>query len=119
MTLDHNHQLYKLSKTVDWYYLESELSELFAGRTESRYRFMAGALYLKTMYGWSSEQVVEKWLDCPYCRFLCGGEQALALTEFPYAPCLLDIWTRELSGRGYDILTSALLKSVAGNAVLH
>lgn len=86
MTLDHNHQLYKFSKTVDWRYLESELSELFTGRSESHYRFMAGALYLKTMYSLSSEQVVERWLSCPYSRFLCGGEQALALTEFPYSP---------------------------------
>ena len=114
MRLDRNHQLYKLSKRVDWPYLESELSHFFRDGNVVQHRFMAGMVYLKDVEQLSSEDAIEKWRECPYWRNFCGGASAIEATEYPYSPYLLDIWTRYLEGAGYEVLINALLRFPAG-----
>jgi hypothetical protein len=114
MRLDQNHQLYKLSTRVDWPYLESELSHFFKDGKGAQHRFMAGMVYLKDIAELSSAEAIDQWEECPYWRYLCGGAAAVEITEYPYSPHLLDVWTRSLEGEGYEVLINALLRLPAG-----
>lgn len=119
MRLDRNHKLYKLSKRVDWSYLESEMSHFFKDDNVAQHRFMAGMVYLKDATQVSSEEAISKWCECPYWRYLCGGPAALEATEYPYSPKLLDVWTRSLEGEGYEVLINALVRPTIGIPLKH
>ncbi|RVU80985.1 hypothetical protein EOL70_29430 [Leucothrix sargassi] len=108
MTLDQNHYLYKFHQSVDWAYIEARFS-YFSDNNEKN-RFLAALFYLRTMSQCSSEAAVKQWSECPYWRFFCGGEEAIDLREFPYSAGLLDIWSRELSEEGYDVMVRALFR---------
>ena len=110
MELDRNHQLYKLSKRVDWPYLESELSYFFKDNNGAQHRFMAGMVYLKDVSKMSSNEAIQQWSKCPYWRYLCGGSEAVETTEYPYSAQLLDVWTRSLEAEGYEVLINALIR---------
>ena len=119
MRLDQSHQLYKLSKRVDWNYLEAELSHFFKDDKAAQHRFMAGMVYLKDTAQISSAEAIAKWEECPYWRYLCGGPAAIETTEYPYSQQLLDVWTRSLEGEGYDVLINALLRPAVGIPLKH
>ena len=111
MQLNSNHEVYKLSEAIDWDYLLIGMSKLFSETDIAKCRLMAGLLYLKVMSGESSSEVLSKWLDCPYCRYLCSGSPTSTSEVLPFAPVVLDIWEREMSGAGNDLLIFAMLKT--------
>ncbi|WP_158278769.1 transposase [Leucothrix arctica] len=111
MQLNSNHELYQLSETVDWPYLELEMDKLFHVSDASKCRLMAGLLYLKIMTGLSSNEIASKWLECPYWRYFCGVAPTELSDGLPFAPVVLDIWEREMSGAGNDRLIFAMLKA--------
>ena len=112
MELDTNHKLYKLSSIINWLKLESEIKQNFDISDRYECRFVIGLLYLKSMSGLSSKEVVDKWQKDPYWRYLCGGRPTGKTEIFPYAPAILDIWDREFSGKGYEAMIGALLRSL-------
>lgn len=111
MQINSNHELYKLNHAVDWVYLQTEMQRLFGPNNISQCRLMAGLLYLKVMTGMSSDEVVAKWSECPYLRYFCGEQLTESADALPFAPVVLDIWEREMSGKGNNAMIFALLKS--------
>lgn len=69
-----NHALVKLSQTIDWNFLESKVSPLYAlkGRPGLSIRLMSGLHILKQMYNLSDEGVCERWEHDPYFQHFCG-----------------------------------------------
>jgi hypothetical protein len=111
MQLNSNHEIYQLSETVDWAYLETEMGKLFKSGDKPKHRLMAGLIYLKRMSGLSSKEVFSKWTSCPYWRFFCGVKSTGSAENLPFSPVVLDIWEREMSGAGNEIMIIAVSKA--------
>jgi len=75
--IDMNHALVKLSRTIDWSFLEERFGAVYEdkpGRPPLPTRLMAGLAILKHTYDLSDEVLCERWLENPYYQFFCGEE---------------------------------------------
>lgn len=108
--LNENHELYKLSESIDWIFIEDAITGLIIQPYQGQWRLVAGSIYLKSFYDLSTAEVIERWCACPYCRFFCSGE---VMTEnadaFPVLPEVLEKLSLALAGEGYDTMIQALL----------
>jgi IS5 family transposase len=69
-----NHELVKLARSIDWEYLDAEVTPYFAdiGRPALPSRLMIGLHILKHMYQLSDDRVLEAWIENPYYQCFCG-----------------------------------------------
>ena len=75
--LDMDHALVKLSRTIDWSFLEQRFGAVYEdkpGRPPLPTRLMAGLAILKHTYDLSDEVLCERWVENPYYQFFCGEE---------------------------------------------
>jgi IS5 family transposase len=75
--IDMNHALVKLSRTIDWSFLEQQFGAVYEdkpGRPPLPTRLMAGLAILKHTYDLSDEVLCERWVENPYYQFFCGEE---------------------------------------------
>jgi transposase, IS5 family len=75
--IDMEHSLVKLSRTIDWSFLEQKFGAVYEdkpGRPPLPTRLMAGLAILKHTYDLSDEVLCERWLENPYYQFFCGEE---------------------------------------------
>jgi hypothetical protein len=75
--IDMDHALVKLSRTIDWSFLEQRLGAVYQdkpGRPPLPTRLMAGLAVLKHTYDLSDEVLCERWVENPYYQFFCGEE---------------------------------------------
>ena len=75
--LDMDHALVKLSRTIDWSFLEQRFGAVYEdkpGRPPLPTRLMAGLAILKHSYDLSDEVLCERWVENPYYQFFCGEE---------------------------------------------
>ena len=75
--IDMNHALVKLSRTIDWSFLEQKFGAVYEdkpGRPPLPTRLMAGLAILKHSYDLSDEVLCERWVENPYYQFFCGEE---------------------------------------------
>ena len=75
--IDMGHPLVKLSRTIDWSFLEQRFGAVYEdkpGRPPLPTRLMAGLAILKHTYDLSDEVLCERWLENPYYQFFCGEE---------------------------------------------
>jgi IS5 family transposase len=75
--IDMDHALVKLSRTIDWSFLEERFGAVYEdkpGRPPLPTRLMAGLAILKHTYDLSDEVLCERWLENPYYQFFCGEE---------------------------------------------
>jgi IS5 family transposase len=75
--IDMEHPLVKLSRTIDWSFLEQKFGAVYEdkpGRPPLPTRLMAGLAILKHTYDLSDEVLCERWLENPYYQFFCGEE---------------------------------------------
>ena len=75
--IDMNHALVKLSRTIDWSFLELRFGAVYEdkpGRPPLPTRLMAGLAILKHTYDLSDEVLCERWVENPYYQFFCGEE---------------------------------------------
>jgi len=75
--IDMRHPLVKLSRTVDWSFLEQKFGAVYEdkpGRPPLPTRLMAGLAILKHTHDLSDEVLCERWLENPYYQFFCGEE---------------------------------------------
>jgi transposase, IS5 family len=75
--IDMNHALVKLSRTIDWSFLEERFGAVYEdkpGRPPLPTRLMAGLAILKHAYDLSDEVLCERWVENPYYQFFCGEE---------------------------------------------
>ncbi|HET8974860.1 MAG TPA: IS5 family transposase [Pseudolabrys sp.] len=75
--IDMNHALVKLSRTIDWSFLEERFGAVYEdrpGRPPLPTRLMAGLAILKHTCDLSDEVLCERWVENPYYQFFCGEE---------------------------------------------
>jgi transposase, IS5 family len=75
--IDMGHPLVKLSRTIDWSFLEERFGAVYEdkpGRPPLSTRLMAGLAILKHTYDLSDEVLCERWVENPYYQFFCGEE---------------------------------------------
>jgi transposase, IS5 family len=75
--IDMNHALVKLSRTINWSFLEQQFGAVYEdkpGRPPLPTRLMAGLAILKHTYDLSDEVLCERWVENPYYQFFCGEE---------------------------------------------
>jgi transposase, IS5 family len=75
--IDMDHALVKLSRTIDWSFLEQQFGAIYEdkpGRPPLPTRLMAGLAILKHTYDLSDEVLCERWVENPYYQFFCGEE---------------------------------------------
>ena len=75
--IDMNHALVKLSRTIDWSFLEQQFGAVYEdkpGRPPLPTRLMAGLAILKHTYDLSDEVLCERWVENPYYQLFCGEE---------------------------------------------
>jgi transposase, IS5 family len=75
--IDMSHPLVKLSRTIDWSFLEQEFGAVYEdkpGRPPLPTRLMAGLAILKHTYDLSDEVLCERWVENPYYQLFCGEE---------------------------------------------
>lgn len=114
--LDINHQLFKLSESIDWASLEKDITSLIDSDYESQWRLVSSVVYLMSFYDLSSNEVMDKWSECPYHRFFCSGEVAYKVpigddAIFPLSQQVLDTLSIALIGEGYEAMIRALLSN--------
>lgn len=68
------HALVKLSRSIDWDFLESKVQTCYAekGRPGLPVRLIAGLHILKQMYNLSDESVCDRWEHDPYFQYFTG-----------------------------------------------
>jgi IS5 family transposase len=75
--LDMTHALVKLSRTIDWGFLEERFGTVYSderGQPPLPTRLMAGLAILKHMHSLSDEALCDRWIENPYFQFFCGEE---------------------------------------------
>jgi IS5 family transposase len=75
--IDMNHALAKLSRTIDWGFLEERFGAVYSdgpGHPPLPTRLMAGLAILKHTFDLSDEALCERWVENPYYQYLCGEE---------------------------------------------
>ena len=75
--VDLNHALVKLSRSIDWRFLEDRFGAVYdddPGRPPLPTRLMAGLAILKHMHDLSDEVLCERWVENPYYQLFCGEE---------------------------------------------
>ena len=84
--IDMNHELVLLSNSIDWSYLENELSIYYSdkGAPSVPIRLMVGCLLLKHLYNLGDERIPEYWVRDVYFQYFCGG--VFFEHTFPFDP---------------------------------
>jgi transposase, IS5 family len=75
--VDMGHALVKLSRTIDWSFLEQQFGAVYEdkpGRPPLPTRLMAGLAILKHTFDLSDEVLCERWVENPYYQLFCGEE---------------------------------------------
>jgi IS5 family transposase len=75
--IDLRHPLVKLSREVDWAFLERTFGEAYTdgpGQPPLSTRLMAGLIILKYTHNLSDEVLCERWVENPYYQYFCGEE---------------------------------------------
>ena len=75
--IDIEHALVKLSRAIDWRFLEQRLGAVYQdgpGQPALPTRLMAGLAIPKHTYDLSDEVVCELWIENPYYQYFCGEE---------------------------------------------
>ena len=117
--LNPSHELYQLSKLIDWQFLEKEFSGLFDEKVEAAakpVRLVIGIIMLQQMNAYSDEGAIEEWVENPYWQFFCGFDYLQ--WEKPIDPSSLSRWKGRLGKDGVEkILQSTIQAAVKGGAV--
>ena len=112
--LNTNHQLYRLSKRINWSKLEQEIPLLLDDHYQPHWRVVSGAVYLKSFYDMSTTDIINKWHECPYYRYFCSGDLSMTQAKpFPIEPPVLESLSCKLIGGGYESMIRALLNQPA------
>jgi IS5 family transposase len=118
--LNPSHELYKLSKVIDWDFFEKEFSGLFVdstGASAKPVRLIVGMIMLQQMHGYSDEGAVDEWVENPYWQFFCGYDYLQWVK--PIDPSSLSRWRGRLGKNGVEkILQSTIRTALKEGALL-
>lgn len=117
--LNPSHELYQLSKLIDWKFFEKEFSGFFVenvGASAKPVRLVVGILMLQQMNGYSDEGAVDEWVENPYWQFFCGYDYLE--WKRPIDPSSLSRWRSRLGKDGVEkILQATIRAAIKGGAV--
>lgn len=114
--LNPDHDLYRMSKIIDWEALELDLVGFFPaekGAPGKPIRLISGLLMLQHCYDLSDEMTLENWIENPYWQFFCGYDYLQ--WKFPINPSSLTRWRHRLGEPGLNAILKATIR--AGKAV--
>jgi len=95
--VDIGHPLAKLTRTIDWSFLEQRFGAVYAdvpGRPPLPTRLMAGLAILKHMQDLSDEALCDRWLENPYFQLFCGEE--FFVHKLPFDRSSLTRWRQRM-----------------------
>jgi IS5 family transposase len=103
------HELVRLAGTIDWAWIDAELSGCFSeeGRPGLTTRFMVGLLLLKHIHGLSDEEVCARWVYDPYFQYFTGAE--FFAHDFPHERSGMSHWRKRIGGK-LDVLLAESLR---------
>lgn len=110
--LNPSHELYRLSKLIDWEFYEKEFDDFFVekrGAPAKPVRLIVGILMLQHMYGYSDEGAIEEWIENPYWQFFCGFDYLQ--WEKPIDPSSLPRWRKRLGAEGVEKILQGTIKA--------
>lgn len=110
--INHQHELARLEKLINWSCFEQDWSNLFpsnTGRPASPPRLIAGLFYLQHLYGHSDEGVLEAYLQSPYYQYFCG--RIYFEHELPIDPSTLVRWRKRLGTQQIETLLSESIRA--------
>jgi transposase, IS5 family len=108
--VDLAHPLAKLSRTIDWGFIEERLGTAYSdrpGRPPLPTRLMAGLAILKHVHNLSDEALCERWWENPYYQLSCGEE--FFCHTLPFDRSSLTRWRQRMGG---DKLMALLQESL-------
>ncbi|MHA1970011.1 MAG: IS5 family transposase [Candidatus Hodarchaeales archaeon] len=106
------HPLVKVSKEINWRYLEEKFGELYTedfGRPGLSTRLLVGLHYLKYTYNQSDESVVEGFIENPYWQYFCGFDYFQH--DFPLDPTSLVKWRKRIKASDAERLLKETIES--------
>ena len=117
--LNSSHELFQLSKLIDWGFFEKEFSGYFVekiGASAKPVRLVVGILMLQQMNGYSDEGAIDEWVENPYWQFFCGYDYLE--WKKPIDPSSLSRWRKRLGKDGVEkIFQSTVKAAIKGGAI--
>jgi transposase, IS5 family len=110
--LNPSHELYQLSKLIDWNEYEKEFASLFVekvGAPAKPVRLIVGILMLQHMNGYSDEGAVNEWVENPYWQFFCGYDYLQ--WHKPIDASSLPRWRKRLGSNGIEKIFQGTIKA--------
>lgn len=110
--LNPSHELYQLSKKIEWEFYEKEFASIFVervGAPAKPVRLIIGILMLQHMYGYSDEGAIDEWVENPYWQFYCGFDYLQ--WEKPIDPSSLPRWRKRLGADGVEKILQGTIKA--------
>jgi len=108
--IDLRHELVKLSREIDWAFLESRFDEVYCdgpGMPPLPTRLMAGLTIIKYVYDLSDEAVCARFVDSPYIQYFCGEE--FFQHQLPLDRSSLTRWRQRMGEERMKLLLEASL----------
>lgn len=105
------HELVKLSKAIDWDYLDKANAEFYAkdGRPGVKTRLIVGLHILKQMYNLSDESVCDRWINDPYFQYFCG--EIYFQHVFPMERSSMTHWRKRVGEKYCETLVQESLRA--------
>ena len=110
--IDLDHELVRLSQTINWEAIASEFRPMDCpdnGRPAVPTRLMAGLQLLKHTFNLSDEQVVVRWTENPYWQFFCGEE--FFRHKLPINPSQMTRWRQRIGEKGVEKLLQITIEA--------
>jgi transposase, IS5 family len=109
--VDLNHALVKLSRAIDWSFLERSFGAVYSdgpGHPPLATRLMAGLAILKHMHNLSDEALCDRWIETPYYQLFCGEE--FFRHKLPFDRSSMTRWRQRM---GEEKLVALIQESLA------
>jgi IS5 family transposase len=105
------HELVKLSKAIDWDYLDKANAVFYAkdGRAGVKTRLIVGLHILKQMYNLSDESVCDRWINDPYFQYFCG--EIYFQHVFPMERSSMTHWRKRVGEKYCETLVQESLRA--------
>jgi IS5 family transposase len=100
--IDTTHALVTLGDSLNWSWIEEELSGYYAdkGRPSVPVRTMVGLLLLKQMYNESDESVLDRWVENPYWQYFTG--ETYFQKKKPFDPTDFVLFRKRIGEQGME-----------------
>ena len=111
--LDENHELIKISKTIDWANLSDKLAQFYCpdnGRPTKPSRAKVGLLILKHLYRFSDDDVIDLIRRDLYAQYLCDVSFSEAI-KFIH-PASLVKFRKKIGLKGIKLIEEEVLNSL-------